>query len=106
MDDERVLQKLREKGIPYFFSKYFTTIDEVYEAILLQPSDMYICEELGFSLDRISKLLHSHNIKVRVFPNICQSSANKIPPIKKFFIRPEDIPLYEQFVDVFELVAD
>lgn len=67
---------------------------------------MYICEELGFSLDKISKLLHDNNIKVRVFPNICQSSFSETPSIKTFFIRPEDISIYSTFVDVFELIAD
>ena len=67
---------------------------------------MYICEELGFSLDKVSKLLHDNNIKVRVFPNICQSSFSETPSIKTFFIRPEDISIYAVFVDVFELISD
>lgn len=67
---------------------------------------MYICEELGFFINSISKLLHENNIKVRVYPNICQSSFFEIPDIKKFFIRPEDIYIYSNFVDVFELISD
>lgn len=67
---------------------------------------MYICEELGFSLDKISKILHENNIRVRVFPNICQSSFLETPSIKTFFIRPEDISIYSMFIDVFELVSD
>lgn len=67
---------------------------------------MYICEELGFFLDKVSKILHEKNIKVRVFPNICQSSFPDTPSIKTFFIRPEDISIYSDFVDVFELITD
>jgi hypothetical protein len=70
------------------------------------PTDMYICEELGFSLDKVSKILHDNNIKVRVFPNICQSSFPETPSIKTFFVRPEDIDFYSTFVDVFELISD
>ena len=70
------------------------------------PTDMYICEELGFFLDKVSKILHDNNIKVRVFPNICQSSFSKTESIKTFFIRPEDIFIYATFVDVFELISD
>ena len=70
-----------------------------------KPTDMYICEELGFSLDKISKLLHDNNIKVRVFPNICQSSFPETASIKTFFIRPDDIDIYDIFVDVFELIS-
>jgi hypothetical protein len=67
---------------------------------------MYICEELGFSLDKISKILHDNNVRVRVFPNICQSSFPETPSIKTFFIRPDDITVYATFVDVFELISD
>lgn len=67
---------------------------------------MYICEELGFFLDKVSKILHEHNIKIRVFPNICQSSFSATPSIKTFFIRPEDITIYSKFIDVFELISD
>jgi len=67
---------------------------------------MYICEELGFFLDKISKILHENNIRVRVFPNICQSSFADTLSIKTFFIRPEDVSIYATFVDVFELIAD
>jgi hypothetical protein len=51
-------------------------------------------------------LLHHNNIKLRVFPNICQSSFSETPSIKTFFIRPEDISIYSTFVDVFELITD
>ena len=67
---------------------------------------MYICEELGFFLNKISKILHNNNIKIRVFPNICQSSFSETPSIKTFFIRPEDISIYAKYVDVFELIAE
>ena len=67
---------------------------------------MYICEELGFRLDVVSKVLHDNNVKVRVYPNICQSSFPTTPSLKTFFIRPEDIALYSNFVDVFELISD
>ena len=67
---------------------------------------MYICEELGFSLEKIGKLLHDNNVRVRVYPNICQSSFPETPSIKTFFIRPEDISVYSTFVDVFELISD
>ncbi len=67
---------------------------------------MYICEELGFSLDKISAILHNNNIRVRVIPNICQSSFPETNNLLTFFIRPEDLKYYFQFVDVFELLAD
>lgn len=97
---------IKESKIPFFFSDYVTEIDKLYELIKYEPTDMYVCEQLGFSLDKISKILHQNNIKVRVFPNISQSSSGETPGILTFFIRPEDIPFYSHYVDVFEIKAD
>lgn len=101
------LSRAKEYNIPYFFSNFATKIDEVHGLLKYHPTDMYICEELGFSLVKISKILHAKGVKVRVFPNICQSGFSEVTSsIKTFFIRPEDIAFYSNFVDVFELVSD
>lgn len=100
------LTKATNNEIPFFFINPVTTIDQLHGFLKYHPTDMYICEELGFSLDKISKILHDNNIKVRVYPNICQSSFSETPSIKTFFIRPEDISIYSTFVDVFELISD
>lgn len=100
------LQRVQENEIPFFFSNFVTTVDELHGLMQYHPTDMYICEELGFSLDKVSSLLHFNNIKVRVFPNICQSSFSDTPSIKTFFIRPEDVIIYSNYVDVFELISD
>ena len=101
------LSRAEKYNIPHFFTNPITSIDQLWGLIKYNPTDMYICSELGFSLDKISRLLHENNIKVRVFPNICQSTFfSEIPSIKTFFIRPEDIPAYSQYVDVFELVTN
>ena len=104
--NQEILNIVLKEKIPFFFSNFITTIDEVHGLIKYHPTDMYICEQLGFSLDRVSKLLHNNNVKVRVIPNICQSSYPDTPSIKTFFIRPDDIAVYSQYVDVFELFSD
>jgi hypothetical protein len=100
------LTRAKKYEIPFFFTNHVTTIDEVHGLLQYHPTDMYICEELGFSIDKVSKILHDNNIKVRVYPNICQSSFSSTPSIKTFFIRPEDIVIYSLYVDVFELISD
>lgn len=105
-NNKEYLSKAQEYELPFFFTNPVTTIDQLHGLISYKPTDMYICEELGFFLDKVSQILHSNNIKIRVFPNICQSSFSDTPSIKKFFIRPEDISVYANFVDVFELICD
>ena len=103
--NQEALSLAQEYQIPFFFSNFVTSIDQVMGLLNYNPTDMYICEELGFFLDNVSEILHAHNIKIRVFPNICQSSFAETPSLKTFFIRPEDIPFYSLFVDVFELLT-
>lgn len=100
------MERIQRSKIPFFFSNYVTHFDQIAVYSQYNPTDMYICEELGFFLNKISESLHEKNIRVRVFPNICQSSILEIEDIKTFFIRPEDIKIYKEFVDVFELVSD
>ena len=104
--NKEYLSRAQEFEIPFFFTNFVTSIDQLYGFMKYNPTDMYICEELGFFLDKVSKILHDNNIKVRVFPNICQSSFSETESIKTFFIRPEDIFIYANFVDIFELISD
>ena len=100
------LSLIQQHQIPFFFSNSVTSIDMLYGLLKYKPTDMYICEELGFFLDKVSTILHENNVKVRVYPNICQSSFSQTPSLNTFFIRPDDIPIYSVFVDVFELISD
>lgn len=86
----------------YFFSDLVNNIDSFYLLINSGVSDMFIVESLAFELDKLSKVTKEKSIQVRVFPNIAQSLCEDIPGLKKFFIRPEDIQDYEDFVDICE----
>lgn len=68
-------------------------------------TDVYISNELGFELEQISKICHKNNVKIRVFPNVAQSSY-PIDDILKFWIRPEDIEFYDNYIDVYEFFGD
>lgn len=43
-------------------------------------------------------------IRLRCFCNYCEKKWDSIDTIKNFFIRPEDIPYYSQFIDTFEII--
>lgn len=105
-NDKDLLKTIQENEMPFFFSNFVTTPDQMHGLISYHPTDMYICEDLGFSLDKVSAVLHDNGIRVRVIPNICQSSFPSTPAIRQFFIRPNDISIYSTFVDVFEIFSD
>ena len=105
---ENMVKKLQEAGLPYFFSNYAKTADEVYSMIKRGATDVYVTENLGFNLKDIGFYCKSKRISVRVIPNIAQYAAGfgeEVPDAYKFFVRPEDVDLYDQYVNVFEIVC-
>ncbi len=92
----------KEQKVKYFFDVYISDWDTLNGYLELNPCDMYIVEDLCFQLEKVKMLLAKHNCRIRCFPNVAQSKWNKTPSIKKFFIRPEDIELYSNWIDVFE----
>lgn len=95
---------LFEAHIPYFFGDFVDKWDTLISFIKLGVTDVYIVNELGFELKNISKVCKKNNVKIRVFPNVAQTSSkiDNLNKLKAFFIRPEDIYVYESYVDVCE----
>lgn len=96
-----LLEKLRNAAIPFFFSDPVRDFETLQYYINAGVSDVVIAENLGFKLDKVSKICKSRKVKVRAIPNICQTPLPQ-GNIYGFFIRPEDIPTYEQYIDVCE----
>ena len=101
--NKEIYTPLTDAEVPFFFDTFVKDWDTLYGLMKLHPTDMYITENLGFELDKVAEILHNHNIKVRVFPNVAQSSWSQTPALKKFFIRPEDVEIYSEYVDIMEL---
>ena len=99
---EEAYNIIKEYNIKYYFFEMVTNWDMLWGYIVYNPSDMFIAEELGFELDTVAEVLHSFGIKIRAFANVAQSSWKHTPALKKFFIRPDDIDIYEQYIDVIE----
>ena len=97
---------LKEKEIPLFFDISPNSFSEVNTLIRMGVSDIYICNELAFQITEVSKLIHAANINIRVHPNVAQlSGLNSLieqESLKQFFIRPEDLELYGEYVDIVE----
>ena len=98
---------LKTSQVDFFSTLYARDWEDIHYLINLGVSEIYITEALGFDLERVSKYLHQQRIKIRVFPNVAQVKRdNVISTIKAFFIRPEDLPLYQQYIDTIEIWGD
>lgn len=101
-------EPLAKEKIPYFFMEYCTTKEDVFAFIAAGVSDVYVVNDLGFDIKDIGDYCHKKGVNVRVYPNIRQYGSYEgqyLPQIAGFFIRPEDIKLYEPYVDICEIMA-
>ena len=106
--DSFIINDLKKANISFFYYEYAKTLDQIYGLIHLGASDVYITESAGFNLKEIGEYCHNKDVLVRVIPNIAQYTLGLsvlIPDSCKFFIRPEDTSTYDQYVDVFEIIA-
>ena len=95
-------QMLSLDGIPHYYNEIITNWDRFNGFLSLDVTDIFIGEELAFSAKILSKSAKENNKSLRVFCNVCQSSWEETPSIKTFFVRPEDIELYDGIIDTFE----
>jgi hypothetical protein len=95
-------QKMYESQLPFFFNFHSNSWDIVVSMLNLHAKEVYVCEELAFDLPNVSKIIRQNGALVRVIPNICQTAGKGLPTLKQFFIRPEDVDIYEDYVDILE----
>jgi hypothetical protein len=100
--------KIKELGYDVFFYNLCSNWTMLEVMKNLGVSDIYLVEDICFELEAAAALLHEAGIRIRVFPNICQTCVNEddISSLKTFFIRPEDIKLYAKYVDTFEFFGE
>lgn len=98
---------LKEKNIPFMFynlAKDFSTVKAMQMA---GASEVCIVEDLCFSLDKIQDF-RKEGLKIRMYPDVAQvaSGCSNLPVLTNFWVRPEDVELYAQYVDTFEIWHD
>ena len=97
-------QELMKLSIPFFYDKIAETWDELVSLAYAGVSDIYIGSELGFEMKDVAAVCHAKDIKVRIYPNVAQTSApfKNTSNITSFFVRPEDLQMYEKYVDIIQ----
>lgn len=105
-EQQEYIPILKDNKLDFMFSNYCNNYDVFYSMRKLGAKDIYIVESLAFDLLSLSDLTDIYGTRIRVFPDIAQSARGTrslIPEETKFWIRPEDVELYEKYVDVFEI---
>jgi hypothetical protein len=97
------------ENVQFFFSDHCSSWDTLNAMVNAGVSDIYITDELGFSLDKVKKIC-GDKIQIRTYPNISQTDTywTGLPfnTIYGFFISPNEIKFYEKYVDVCEFYSN
>lgn len=88
--------------IPYFLGYTIVNFEQLHYILQFGVSDVYLAEGICFDLRRAKSLCKKHGVAIRAFANIAQSEVHDSAPLLKFFVRPEDVPALEQYIDVLE----
>lgn len=110
--DKRIKVELQQLGqaeecvrrnLPFIYLRPITTYAELNTLNALGCSDVRVDGPLFFDLKQVK---NRTNMNIRVCPNKRHTSINRIPlqnPAHGTWIRPEDIFLYEDLIDIIEL---
>lgn len=99
---KKIEQKFNERKLLHYYNEIATDWDTFAGFLQLNVTDIFVGEEICFNIISAKQKAEQKNIALRTYCNICQTSWEDTPSLKTFFIRPEDISLYGNFIDTFE----
>lgn len=104
LEDLRLIPKCVEHNLKYYWAYPITSYYELKGILDLNPYYIFLGAPLCFDLEKVHNM---SNALIRVCPNVAYD--NYIPRkdgICGQFIRPEDVPAYEPYVNSFEFITD
>ena len=102
-----ILKRLLKEGYNAYFAYPINDWETFNNLKALGVSDIVIDGALGFQLKIINKV--KDNIKIRVSPVISANAAlapEDSPNEHSFFIRPEDLNLYQDYIDIIDFQTE
>lgn len=89
-------------NIKFYFTFPSFDWDTFNTMIDMKVTDIYIAGAMGFELDKVAEIASNKGIQIRAIPNLAQSTWEETPDLQKFWIRPEDTDIYEEYIDIYE----
>lgn len=101
------VELLKEICNNYIFSDMVDEWEDLQELLNYGVSEVYITNMLGFDLERVKRECDKRQVKLRAVANFAQCRNDAVTPaIKRFFIRPEDIEYYNDYLYGIEFVGE
>lgn len=98
------IEKCKEYKLKYYWGIPLTTLYELRGICQLGVSFALIGAPLAFNLKKAKET--AKNIRLRMIPNMgFTDHIARIDGVHGAWVRPEDISLYEKYIDTFEFIA-
>lgn len=107
--DKTIIEKLKNKNMKFFFNEFFapSSFSSLEEQIILGVTDIYICDDLCYNLEKVKKVCSNNGVQVRLILNEIPSTRfdKGINPKAPIFI-PECLSELSNYVDIGEINAN
>ena len=103
--NQKLMSLFQQNNIDFYLAEPCQDWETFWQlAVNIGVSDINLSGALAFELPKVKRCLEKMklNTQIRVTPNIIQSQTGYLHELQHFFIRPEDIDLYEPYVDIIE----
>ena len=93
-----------QEKIPFFINRPCRSWEEFNWLLKQGVSDINISGPLGFEMEKVNRVLNSLDRKViiRATANKVENAMQQTDTLVGFYIRPEDVAVYENYIDVLE----
>ena len=100
-------EKLITEGIDFFILEPCQNWEYFQWLLKLGVSDVNLSGALAFEFLKVKQVLDrlDRKVNVRITPNITQSIMAETADLIKFYIRPEDMDIYDEYIDVLEFAG-
>ena len=105
-DDSIRIDAIKDACNKYMFTNMIGNWEVLQFILTLNPSEVYLTNMLAWELKNAYKVCCLKGVGIRLYANLAQSSWDECPDIEKFFIRPEDLNVYTQFLSGVEFAGD
>lgn len=99
---EIIIEKIQTSKIPFYYISLINNWETLNAYIEKGVESVFIYGDLAFDLQKVKQFCKKHHVRIRCYPNICQYLWDNSEGIKTFFIRPEDVDYYDDYIDILE----
>lgn len=100
------LEAFPKLGVIWYLTNAAMTYDDIFSYKILGASEFFISAQQGFDLPHIKFIADSLDMKVRSIYAYGYEDVEIYKPYWQYFIRPEDVALYGQYIDTIEFYGD